>query len=134
MVFLDTSGLVSYVNARDEFHKQAQAVYCSLTETQITTDAVLTEVASFLSPVRLRWLAVEVKDSIEDARNLGIVEVVHADETLIERAWGLYRHRPDKGYSLVDCMSFLVMRDRDVTRAFTHDHHFEHEGFVCLIP
>lgn len=133
MVFLDTSGLVAYANARDEFHEQAQAVYSSLTEKQITTDAVLVEVGSFLSPIPFRWLALEVKGAVDGARELGVVEVVHADEALIERAWTLYRNRPDKDYSLVDCMSFVVMRDRGIARAFTHDHHFDQEGFVRVI-
>jgi predicted nucleic acid-binding protein len=46
---------------------------------------------------------------------------------------GLYRNRPDKGYSLVDCISFVVMRERGVIDVFTHDRHFEQEGFRRLI-
>ncbi|NCO42645.1 MAG: hypothetical protein COZ06_36860 [Armatimonadetes bacterium CG_4_10_14_3_um_filter_66_18] len=133
MVFLDSSGLAAYANARDQFYGQARAVYTSLRETRLTTDAVLTETAAFFSPVGSRSLAVHLKDTIDRASQRGFVEVIHADAALIQRAWELYRDRPDKDYSLVDCMSFLVMRERGILRAFTHDDHFEQEGFVRLI-
>ncbi len=35
-----------------------------------------------------------------------------------------YKARPDKGYSLTDCISMNLMRERDITEILTHDHHF----------
>jgi predicted nucleic acid-binding protein len=40
----------------------------------------------------------------------------------------LYRSRPDKGYSLVDCISMRTMREEGLT----NDRHFEQEGFRAL--
>jgi predicted nucleic acid-binding protein len=37
--------------------------------------------------------------------------------------------RPDKGYSLVDCISMQTMRTEGLTEALTNDRHFEQEGF-----
>lgn len=45
----------------------------------------------------------------------------------------LYEQRLDKGYSLVDCISINVVRDRGITEVLTNDHHFEQEGFASLI-
>jgi predicted nucleic acid-binding protein len=45
----------------------------------------------------------------------------------------LYKNRPDKGYSLVDCVSFVAMRRHGITDALTNDHHFEQEGFVAKL-
>lgn len=45
----------------------------------------------------------------------------------------LYGARPDKGYSLTDCISMQTMRDRGIVEVLTHDHHFEQEGFVLLL-
>ena len=44
----------------------------------------------------------------------------------------LYRSRPDKGYSLADCISMLTMRREGLTVALTNDRHFEQEGFRAL--
>ena len=46
-----------------------------------------------------------------------------------ERGLALYRARPDKAWSLIDCISFMVMTERGITEALTGDHHFEQAGF-----
>ena len=44
----------------------------------------------------------------------------------------LYRTRPDKGYSLTDCISMQTMRRAGITQVLTNDRHFEQEGFQAL--
>jgi hypothetical protein len=51
----------------------------------------------------------------------------------MDRGLALYAARPDKEWSLTDCVSFLVMQDHGVTEALTADHHFEQAGFVALL-
>jgi len=41
--------------------------------------------------------------------------------------------RLDKTYSLCDAVSFVLMRERELTEALTTDRHFEQEGFVRLL-
>ncbi len=43
------------------------------------------------------------------------------------------RNRPDKGYSLTDCMSMIACRDLGITDVLTHDRHFAQEGFAVLL-
>jgi predicted nucleic acid-binding protein len=50
------------------------------------------------------------------------------------RSLALYKARLDKGYSLTDCSSMLLMRDRRLSDALTTDRHFEQEGFIALLP
>jgi predicted nucleic acid-binding protein len=45
---------------------------------------------------------------------------------------GLFSQRPDKGYSLVDCISMQTMRKEGLSEALTNDRHFEQEGFRAL--
>jgi len=45
----------------------------------------------------------------------------------------LYERRPDKQYSLVDCISMNVMRQKDIQEILTNDQHFSQEGFVRLL-
>jgi predicted nucleic acid-binding protein len=44
----------------------------------------------------------------------------------------LYEARPDKNYSLTDCISMQTMRREGITEVLTNDHHFEQEGFHTL--
>jgi len=44
----------------------------------------------------------------------------------------LYEQRPDKGYSLVDCISMQTMRREGVIDVLTNDRHFQQEGFRAL--
>jgi uncharacterized protein len=44
----------------------------------------------------------------------------------------IYKARPDKGWSLTDCISFTVMSERG-TDALIADRHFEQAGFRLLM-
>jgi predicted nucleic acid-binding protein len=44
-----------------------------------------------------------------------------------------YESRPDKAWSLTDCISFVVMNQHGLTEALTGDHHFEQAGFTALL-
>ena len=59
--------------------------------------------------------------------------VRHLSEDLLARGLALYRDRTDKGWSLTDCISFVVMTDEELTEALTGDHHFEQAGFRALL-
>jgi predicted nucleic acid-binding protein len=48
------------------------------------------------------------------------------------QGWNFYRARPDKGYSLTDCISMQTMRREGLTDVLTNDRHFEQEGFRAL--
>ena len=45
----------------------------------------------------------------------------------------LYEARPDKEYSLTDCISMLVLRQEAITEVLTNDDHFKQEGFTILL-
>ena len=59
--------------------------------------------------------------------------IVPGDDSLWERGRILFAQRPDKQWSLTDCISFVVMQDRGITEALTADHHYEQAGFVGLL-
>ena len=44
----------------------------------------------------------------------------------------LYLARPNKGYSLTDCISMQTMRREGIAEALTNDRHFEQEGYRAL--
>jgi len=61
------------------------------------------------------------------------VEVIWVDETLHHSAVALLQERLDKTYSLCDAVSFVLMRELNITEALTTDRHFEQEGFTRLL-
>ena len=46
----------------------------------------------------------------------------------------LYESRPDKEYSLTDCIAMQTMRREGLTEILTNNHHFTQEGFHILFP
>ena len=60
-------------------------------------------------------------------------EFVAANDELFEQGVGLYDERHDKQWSLTDCISFVVMKQRNLQDALTGDHHYEQAGFTALL-
>ena len=61
------------------------------------------------------------------------VTIVSAGKELFDRGVSLYAERPDKAWSLTDCISFVIMQDHGLRDALTGDHHFEQAGFNVLM-
>jgi uncharacterized protein len=46
---------------------------------------------------------------------------------------GASDQRPDKSWSLTDCISFVIMQDHGLLDALTGDHRFEQAEFTALM-
>ena len=59
--------------------------------------------------------------------------MVHVTPELYAKGWELYSNRLDKDWGVIDCISFVIMEERNLTEALTSDHHFEQSGsrFYC---
>lgn len=134
-IFADTAGWACLVDGAQTFHALAAQRFKDLRAQGtliVTTNYVIAELVSLLhSPMRIpRHDAVRFIDSLKAAP---YIEIVHIDETLDTRAWELLKQRPDKTWSLVDCVSFVLMQQRGTSDALTTDHHFEQAGFSRLL-
>jgi predicted nucleic acid-binding protein len=132
IIFLDSSFIYALLNHRDQFHRQAVAVVNRLTPSDqfVITDAVIFECCSLLAALGARNSMVGfLDDIIADDRYL----IVHIDAERFYRAYEMFKSYRDKEWSLVDCASFLVMRDENIEMALTADHHFEQMGFKALL-
>ena len=130
-VFADTFYWIAIFNDRDSRHKDAIAFSQANTDTIIiTTDEVLTEfLAYFSGDLEARIGAAEViRDILEDAT----VRVVEQSRESFLKGLELYEARPDKGFSLTDCISMNTMRAEGITDILTNDVHFTQEGFHAL--
>ena len=132
-VFVDTAAWIALHNKQDGLRAQALQVKNDLDRQNarlVTTEFVLLEVADGLCklPNRTRTIAF-----IDGLRQLPVLHIIPVNQTLLDDGWTLYRQRPDKEWTLTDCTSFAVMRQEQITQAFTSDHHFEQAGFVRLL-
>ncbi|MEK7685781.1 MAG: PIN domain-containing protein [Verrucomicrobiota bacterium] len=133
-VFLDSSGWVALLNARDALHGRAYTLWHELVcegHHFVFTDWIVAETANGLArtPARRRLI-----ESWRQMQRSPRVRVVFVDSSLMERALKLYTDRADKTWGLVDCASFLVMSGEGITEAFTADRHFEQAGYARLLP
>ena len=135
-VFWDAVGMIAVTDNDDSLHDQAIAVRDRLFQegtTFVTTDDILVEVGNGLSKLKQRPLAVAAIQAIRDSVEFGVIEIVYITSKLFEKGWLLYQGRMDKEWGLTDCISFVVMKERNITEAFTSDHHFEQAGFTNLL-
>jgi len=60
-------------------------------------------------------------------------EIFHVDAALQQKGVERFAARPDKDWSLTDCISFVLMEERGIRESATTDRHFEQAGFVALL-
>jgi hypothetical protein len=94
------------------------------------TEYVLVELGSVLARVEKRQVFVPFVERL--LANPDVV-FVPASTALFQRGLALFKSRPDKNWSLVDCISFIVMKQHRLTDALTADHHFQQAGFKVLL-
>jgi uncharacterized protein len=131
-VFADSFYWIALIHRKDasnkaglDWSRTTAAAY-----TICTTEEVLTEVLAFCSSDEgLRTEAARIVRSILAARTVHVVPQSH--ESFLD-GLALYEARPDKGYSLTDCVSMQAMRREGLTDVLTNDRHFEQEGFRAL--
>lgn len=131
-ILLDTSAIFAAARIRSDRHEEASAAYRALVlgkERLVTTDLIIAELhALSLARAHPRF-ALELIDRLLTSDR---IEVVAAGIARIHAAADLLRQRPDRRYSMADAVSFVLMRELSIGRAFTLDADFAAEGFEVL--
>jgi len=126
-VFADTFYWIALTLPGDAAYARAGQVMDDI----VTTEEVLTEYLTFFC-VSPEYLRREVASSVEAILHDPTVRVLPQSHDSFIAGFELYRARPDKGYSLTDCISMQAMRKEGLTEVLTNDRHFEQEGFWAL--
>ena len=132
-VFFDANYAVALVVRADEHHPTAKALAEEIARRGtriVTTYAVMLEIGNSLAKQKHRSAAVGILDYLVADPT---VEIVPFTTDLYSKSIRLYAERTDKNWGLTDCMSFIVMRERNITDALTFDRHFEQAGFNALL-
>ena len=132
MVFADTLYWVAIALPKDQWREPALKAKQNLGDVVIvTSDEVPSEFLNGLrKSAKLREIAVRIVRKIQ--RNPNVKVVPQTRESFL-RGLVRYESRPDKEYSLTDCISMDVMESEGIREVLTNDHHFQQEGFTVLI-
>ena len=104
-IFADTFYWVALINPQDNWHQRAREVTSSLKNVKlVTTDEVLVELLNFMSVrgANRKRRTVEFIDNLLQNPHL---QVIPQNRESFLQGFELYRRRPDKEYSLTDCIS-----------------------------
>jgi len=126
-LFLDTSFLIALEARDDQYHQEAKTYWRKHTHRLVTTTYVFDEIVTFFNRWDCHDKAMEIGNALITSPS---VELVQVDSELFDKGWHLFQQNQDKRFSLTDCISFALMRQRKLTTALTFDHHFVQAGFL----
>ncbi len=129
-IFLDTLFVVGLVNRRDQYHRQAIELSEQLEGSSfLTTDVMLLEIGNALA----KGYKQESIKIINEFLQSEDTEIIHLNPVLFQQAFKLYQTRHDKEWGFIDCVSFVVMKEKGILQALTFDKHFTQAGFQPLM-
>ncbi|PIQ23652.1 nucleic acid-binding protein [bacterium (Candidatus Blackallbacteria) CG17_big_fil_post_rev_8_21_14_2_50_48_46] len=132
VLFLDTGYMIALEIASDQNHQTALNHWKNLVSGQptlVTTSYVFDEIVTFFNSRGFHSKAVEIGNNLLSSPSINLIQV---EEPLFQKAWLYFQKHHDKGYSLTDCLSFLVMEDLNIETALSFDKHFSQAGFQKL--
>ncbi len=128
-VFMDTYGLIAWINTRDAAHQPVKSYLDAYSGRIVTSEWVSLEFADAFSQWKVKPIAIE---AIKRIHRLPMFVVVGFDSAGYQAGFNHYETRSDKDWSRTDCISFAVMSERGLSEAVTADHHFEQAGFRAV--
>ncbi|MBS4027170.1 MAG: type II toxin-antitoxin system VapC family toxin [Ignavibacteriales bacterium] len=132
-IFADTVYWVALFNPKDALHRTALTSMSEHSDSIIvTTEAVLSEVLNQFSSYGVLWRTT-VASEIENLFAQERIIIHSTSHNLFVQSLMLYKSRPDKNYSHVDCISMVVMKNENISEVLSSDRHFEQEGFTLLL-
>ncbi|MFB3882188.1 MAG: type II toxin-antitoxin system VapC family toxin [Armatimonadota bacterium] len=129
-VFVDSSAFLALLNSADRHHPAAAAVW-----EQLLSEAADLRTSSYV--VLETAATAQTRFGLESARafllDMAPSVLVHwVFEELHDAGVSVLIAAARRGLSLVDCVSFELMRERGIEKAFAFDPHFADQGFECL--
>ena len=128
-VFADTFFYLALLDERDPAHHRALAA-ATINRPVVTTEFVVIEIADGCARAEdhADFLAL-----LAGMRNNSRLDIVALSSELMQGGIDFYARHSDKDWSLTDCISFVVMRNKGIQEALTADHNFEQAGFRILL-
>ena len=127
-VYVDTSAFYALMDRADSHHEQAVKcwkAFLDLDTPLFTSNYVVIETMALLQNRLGLEAATLWHDDILD-----IISVHWVDVQMHRLAYELWLSLKQRKLSLVDCIGFVIMRNKKCREAFCFDRHFKAQGFV----
>lgn len=131
-IFIDTGAWLALADKSDKLHVSATKAYPLVLKQSsrvVTTNLVVAETYNL---IRRRLGYIAAIKYLESLRKSSHLIKIYANEILEIQAEETLRRYTDQDFSLADAVSFAVMRERGITKAFAFDHHFSVAGFTLM--
>jgi uncharacterized protein len=128
LAFVDTSALYALLVRSDDRHADARRAFARLMADEaalVTSSYVLVEMYALLG----RRIGLDAVAAFRDDF-APLLDVAWVDPATHDAVLDALIERGSHDLSLVDMVSFVVMRGRGIDEAFAFDRHFEEEGFA----
>jgi len=132
IIFADSFYWIALLSPKDTWHSRVIEWSQSYPDVSLViTDGIIDEIFAHFSKQGdiLRGKVIELYQNILDEPN---IQLIAYNQELRQAGIELYKKRPDKGYSLTDCISMVVMKKLNISEVLTNDKHFSQEGFTIL--
>jgi len=129
-IFIDTSALYALLDRNDGYHRKAKEAWTGLLNEQsifVTSSYILVE----------SFALVQNRLGLEAARGLqeDILPLVNIEFVTLEThqsGVSVLLSASRRNLSLVDCVSFEIMRASGIRAVFAFDPHFKEQGFTII--
>ncbi len=129
-IYVDTSAFYALIDRSDRFHNKASVCWRKLLDSRcrlVTTNYVVWDTLGLLQ----RRIGFDAA-SLWHRDILGIIDVKWIDADIYQRAYELWLHLGKNRLGMVDCVSFVAMRQTLIERAFCFKSHFLNYGFALV--
>ena len=133
-VFVDTSYLIAINCPDDQWHQKAVQARQQLgNNVRLQANAMvfhefLDSASGWGMQTRQQFV-----DFTKHNMKTSEIQIIQPDHEVFVAGLELYEQRGDKKFSLTDCVSMVMMREKKVRKILSSDHHFEQERFIILM-
>jgi predicted nucleic acid-binding protein len=131
-IFVDTGAWYALADRTDQHHKRAVKKYPALLRQYphlTTTNLVVAETYFLVRRVLGHQPAISFLENLSSSPR---ITKIYSDLTLEFKAETILAKYQDQDFSYTDAVSFAVMRELKIGKAFAFDSHFSTAGFATI--
>jgi predicted nucleic acid-binding protein len=129
-IYVDTSAFYALMDRSDLHHQSAKALWPNLLEDHISLRTSNYTVSESLSLIQYRLGYIAANIWYKDI--LGVLEVHWVDRATHCRGYELWMSLGRHQYSLIDCISYVIMHENQIEKAFCYKQSYDEQGFKLL--